>query len=691
MNLTSTTDQSQVPQGDYGGLAESRSDLIDRRLKQAEQLDPNAVYSSLYARVMRGYANARRHRENHIDGLLLECLRMRKRVFSPEQIQILNAQNSPGIYMGVVAKKCFDAESWLNDILRSNEDRLYDLSPSSLPDLGEDMVAKIRDLSIAAYAQAVEQGQEVTEDNIRDYAAKMREVVEAQLEAEAHRKTDAHQDLIDDQLQACEFDELIDEVIKDIVTFPCAYLKGPIVQIRRRPKYIDGPDGTKAFAVVEEPILCYTKPSPFDVYPGEFSKDPQTDDMYERMYFTVTDLQSYKGVEGYLDHNIDSVIAEYGMTGYHVERTNDTSRRGLENNNLGMPSGDKRNIEGVEFQGRVMGKEMLEFRGDLNLDPLREYSASIVIAANTVIRAVINPHPLGYNLYLKASLEDIPGSFYGEGLPQKLEDCQKLCNSCASALARNMGISSGPIGVFDIGRMASGQDVTQVSPLSVIQTEDTQGTHSSKPFDMHVVPSLAEELLPIYQAFKSEADELSGFPKYNFGSDEVSGAGQTARGLSMLMSASGKTIRNVLRKISSKIITKAVESLYYYNMAYHPDDSIKADAQVVVSGILQSILAEQHTQRRIEYLNLTNNAIDHQLVGLTRRARILRSTAKSMDLDPDDAAPDEEEAAQIEERLAQAAAEAAGTTVSKERTKPRAPQRRVPEQRQSEHDGANRP
>ena len=71
---------------------------------------------------------------------------------------------------------------------------------------------------------------------------------------------------------------------------------------------------------------------------------------------------------------------------------------------------------------------------------------------------------------------------------------------------------------------------------------------------------------------------------------------------------------------------------FNWNMAYDPDESIKGDVQIMPRGALGHIIKEQISARRMEFLNVTNNPVDNELMGLEFRRDVLKETAKSLDV-----------------------------------------------------------
>jgi len=128
------------------------------------------------------------------------------------------------------------------------------------------------------------------------------------------------------------------------------------------------------------------------------------------------------------------------------------------------------------------------------------------------------------------------------------------------------------------------------------------------------------------------ADDYTGIPSYAHGNDNVRGAGRTMGGLSMLMSSAARGIKMVIGRIDREVLKPTIRRQFNWNMAYDPDESIKGDVQIMPRGALGNIIKEQISARRMEFLNVTNNPVDSQLMGLEFRRDVLKETAKSLDV-----------------------------------------------------------
>jgi hypothetical protein len=238
-----------------------------------------------------------------------------------------------------------------------------------------------------------------------------------------------------------------------------------------------------------------------------------------------------------------------------------------------------------------------------------------------------------------------------------MRDIQVICNGAARALSNNMGIASGPQVEVSIDRLPDGENLTTMYPWKIWQTTSDR-TGGGQPAVRFFQPNMnAETLMNVMQYFQKVADEVTGVPNYVYGSSNVSGAGRTASGLSMLMENAAKGIKQAilsLDKATSEMLTRLFDHL----MIYDDDNTIKGDMQIIASGVVGTLLKETMQQRRNEFMQLTANQFDLQIMGPAGRAELLRQAAQGMNIDVDKIIPKPEEILMAQQAQEQAQAEA---------------------------------
>jgi len=274
----------------------------------------------------------------------------------------------------------------------------------------------------------------------------------------------------------------------------------------------------------------------------------------------------------------------------------------------------------------------------------------VVTCANRVIKAMPNPDPLGRTPYFASRYKPITGSFWGNGVPHLISDQQDLANAALRALANNMMMASGPMVAIDVNRLPPGTKIETLHPWQLFQFENPSGL-TSDPIKFFQPDSNVSELLTVYAAAVRKMDDESGIPAFQYGSEKASGAGRTAHGLSMLMNASARLIKEALVSIDLHAVEPFLERLYVWNMYYNPDESIKGDAQVVTYGPTKMLMRDMKQAKISELTDRVANPIALQIIGPDVMADLYKMGAEMIDHDVGKLFPSGE---QVRKRLAAA-------------------------------------
>jgi hypothetical protein len=459
---------------------------------------------------------------------------------------------------------------------------------------------------------------------------------------------------IDDQLKEARWDKEFAAFLADLATYPAAILKGPILRKKKRLAWQTQDDPSAPEAVIVEAIVPeFERVDPFRAYPAPGATCPQEGYFFEHHTFAHSQLYDLIGIPGYDDEAIRAVLREgengglHDWLGFHTENESHDS----------IPSHLQKNVfeyDVLEYHGPVLGRDLMEWGLDDDTvnDPEATYESCVWMCGPWIIKAQVNYDPLGIRPYYKTSYEEVPGEFWGFGLPGILADVQGVVNAALRSLVNNMGMASGPQVAVNIDRLPPDQDIANLTPWNIWQVQDSQfGTQSSKAIEFYQPNSNVTDLLAVLEKFYQLADDFSLVPRYMAGSDKVGGAGRTASGLSMLMDAANKGLKGVVANIDTHVLSPMLTKLYYYNMMYDEDPTIKGDAQVVASGAVSLMRLESMQLRRNEFLQVTANPFDMQIIGPEGRSEVLRSVADGLELNTDKIVPPEED---LMKKMAQA-------------------------------------
>jgi len=651
---------------------------IDARRRAAETANARPVIQGLAGHVRGKWQNALSARRQDVDERMLKSLRQRRGEYDPDIKSLIAQQGGSDIYMMLTSNKCRSAASWIRDVMLGQKgDKPWSIKPSPLADLPPQVQTSIMKKAVAEALEFVQiTGLPVGEEFIERDAALQYDRVKANAKTEATTRMARMETKMEDQLAEGGFHNALSEFINDLVTFPAAIMKGPVIRKKKRLTW----QGTKAVAV-EQIVKEWARVDPFMAYPAAHSSSVNDGEFIERHKLTRQSLYEMKGVEGYNSATIDTVLDQYGRGGLTDWLAIDSSKAEAEGKSTASVADNSSGlIDALQFWGSVQGKMLIEWGMDAKAvpEPTKDYPCEVWLIGSWCIKAMVNPDPLGRIPYYKASFEEVPGSFWGNAVPDLCRDAQSQCNTAARALANNMGIASGPQVAYNVDRLPAGEDLTQMFPWKVHQyTSDPYGS-SAKAVDFFSPDMHAVELMNIYRFFSEMADEHTGIPRYMTG-DAVGqgGALRTSSGMSMLMQNAGKAIKQVIANIDDNVIVPLIERQWYYNMVYGVDKELQGDIQVVARGAESLVIKETQQQRINEFLQLAlTNPVVNQIVGEEAIAAMLRIAAKNLDMDVDQIVPPPEvirarvaaatKAAQAEKQQAQKFAMAMATAPSQE-------------------------
>lgn len=597
-----------------------------------------------------------------IQSRLLKCAKSRKSEYDSIKLAAIKSFGGSEAYVPATNLKCTAAHDYISDIFNANE-RPFMLIPTPIPSLPPDLQMEII-VRVQTEVMSAPPGVQFTEADIMALDARATKEVMDALQKEARDRAEKMTVVVDDRLTEGGWKEALAEVIDDIVTYPAGIMKGPVYRMKKRQVWVENPDGS--YGIKVEPYLCkeFERVSPFDFYPQRNIRNTEEGYVFERLRLNRRKITEMKGSPGYSDKEIDAVLAEAAAGTIKINWLMDTDTYAdeAEERDILQDSPEGR-IDGLEFWGSVPGQWLLDWgMSSAKIpDPGKEYQITAVLIGTHIIRAVLNPHPLGLKPYHVVSWRKTPGAFWGQGIPEIVEDIQEVLNAVVRALVNNVAIASGPQLGVDAAMLRPGEidKIRHPIPWGTIILDSTQnlgmgGSWNGKlPLDYFQPSMQSDLLLRVIQAFTQMMDEYTGIPAYTHGSADTGGAAETSSGLAMLMTAAGKIIKNIARKIDVGIVASTVRRVFEDEMQYNPDNSIKGDAQIVAMGSGAIIAKEQQLVRLLELLNMTRNDVDMQIVGLKGRAELLKDVFHRFDLNLDHIIPDVEELMRREEQMQQ--------------------------------------
>lgn len=624
-------------------IKEENSEAV---LKESTSEKQKQILSKLGGRIDSRWNTAKASKVR-IEDRFMQGLRARRREYSGSMLaalkQMFGAEYDP-VYAPVIETKCSAAESWIREIFFQKGEKPWDLEPTPMPELPESIV-KIVEANVKAALMMKSQQDMMNGGPGMDPNALQQEAVKAMPEAKeavqkvinALSKKSAQQvaTKIEDMFVEGEWNKALSECIYDIVTFGTMIMKGPIIRKENVRKTMFDPATGKWKTKVESRLKEYwERVNPFDIYPLPGTTTPQDGDFFEIIRMRRRDLSDMLGVPGWEQEAVRNCLKEFKDSGWRVQKTTDQERLDLE----GKESSDYNEDDGIdclEYHGSAPGSMLREWGMTRNECPdlEKEYDIVAWMIGPYIIKAVINPDPLGTRPYYTAGFRQIPDSFWHVSVPELAESAQKLANAVFRSIAVNVAVASGPQIEVDVERLEPGEEY-RLWPYRVWKATNQQ-LKEGQAVNFFQPQMVAQPLMDVFEFCLRMADEDTGVPRYAHGDPKTTGAGETASGLAMLMSQSAKGIKMVVKNIDDGVVAESVEYAYNYLVQYEEGLEIVGDLHGVATGSYALMAREQQAIRRTEFLVQTANPFDMEVLGVKGRSELIRQTLKSLDIDPD--------------------------------------------------------
>lgn len=585
------------------------------------------------------FQEARDHRDTSgLSERLVNSLRTFKGEYSAKAKGEIRKFSGSEVYSRVSSVKCRGATALLRDVYLSGT-RPWRLKPTPMPDTPVDVMGQVVALIQTEVAKLQETGQQPEPSMIE---ARFRTLVAAAQQAakkQAKESTVQATSKLDDILVEGGFYDALSDFLIDLPVFPYACIKGPVVRNVDTLKWEEG-----KITTVTEPRMMWNRVSPFDLFFSPGADNIGDSYVIETIRVTSKELYDLIGQEGYDSDAIRDILARFADGGLVEWRSTIHSQRDeLEEKEVG--TANKSNlIDALEYTGHVRGKalRLWGMTEEQIPDEDEEYFAKVWVIGSYAIKAQLIPNPRKRHEYYATSFEKIPGSIAGNGVPDILEDIQSVMNASLRSLINNLSIASGPQVEVNVEKLAAGADPTSMYPWKKWLTVSDPTGDANPAVRFFQPKSNAQELLGVYKEFSNMADEISAIPRYMTGSDRIGGAGRTASGLAMLMNNASKVMQNVAYNIDSNILSPLLQQLYDMVMLTDTSGLLRGDEDIDVRGVTTAVQKEQDRVRQLEFLQLTGNPIDMQIMGIPGRATILRSIAETLGLDPEKVIPEDE-------------------------------------------------
>lgn len=571
---------------------------------------------------------------------LLAAERSFKGQYDPKQLAEIQRYGGSTVYARMVSAKCRGASALLRDVYLTN-DRPFGLNPPADPEIPVEIFKAITDKVQSEIMTQVTAGQQVTADMVRDRTMALITAARSASKKKASARAQIAEDKLDTILRAGGFYDALAEFLTYLPMFPFAVIKGPVVKIDTEIQWKNGQPISKLV-----PRMKWYCVSPFDIWWTPGVSRIKDANIVERIRFTRAELNDALDLPGYDNKAVRAVLESYGTAGMSNDWDSTDSARAVMENRENPVWNRSGLITCLEYHGSQQGKTLLEygFTSKQCPDPLRDYSIQAWLIGQYIIKAQLAPSPRKRHPYSLTSYDKVPGTPVGNSLNDILADLQQMANAALRALSNNMAMASGPQVTVNDDRLAPGEDGESIFPWKRwhVTNDPILGAGTVKPVEFFQPESRAQEILGVYQALMTMADDASSIPRYVNGGSPGSGAGRTASGLAMLMGNASKVLQTVAANVDGDVFTFVLEDLLDLVLLTDETDILDGTESIAVKGVSVAMQRETMRSRQIEFLQVTANPIDMAIIGPKGRAAVLRPVAMSLGLPGDDIVPTDE-------------------------------------------------
>lgn len=579
---------------------------------------------------------------------MLQSIRQRRGEYDPEKLAEIKAAEQPEIFMNITDTKSRNAKAWIKDIMFSTTERIFAVDPTPVPELPQNVTAGIQENIVNQYInvavmEAQQTGQLPDPNFLRQVIIAKAEEIKARVKlqiTEMSKKMALEiADQIDDDWIEGGFYTALQEAIDDIVDLKAGIVKGPIFRKVQTKKSVMDETGRLTRQIVELIRPEYERRSPFSIYPSPRSNGVDAGYLFDVIIQNPKKLYALIGVDGFNEEEIRAVLNEF--TTHSLKNDwlglSEEAKEGLGEEKTDMNSKEE-NIYCLELWDEIPGSLLNDWGLEVP-DPDDQYSCCVWKIGNHIIKAMLNYDSLGKKPFSITSFQKENDSFWGSGVPEKIKDCQQVCNAAARSILANVGIAALPQTDLNVDRLEPGAS-RKVWPGKVWPLTDEQMMGGGKSVNFYQPPMVTQQLTAVYHTFSQIADEHSGIPAYAGGTPVSGGAVGTSSGLHQLINQATRGVKAVVRNIDEDIIVNCLEMHYDYILDNFDIYGLVGDYKISAKGTAALIAKEQLSQRKIEFMQLTgSNPVDMQLIGVENRRKMLKEVAESLGLGLDMSEP----------------------------------------------------
>jgi hypothetical protein len=550
-------------------------------------------------RTFESWRNARLPQENE----WLRCLR----AFCKINEDFIDDQGGlhDYIFVGSTLTKCIAAFSRISDALFKSESH-WEINPTPIPEF---------------------------KFNPDEYKSVWNEVVRR-----AENMTKEIKDLLID----ADYEHYLKMAVMEFVILGSGCIKGATLAIREKEYYqrfVDQNTGEVEWVKMEEeyPAPLLSAPTVFNIYPDPdalLSGDKPS--VFERHIVSRAQLSALKNDKRFDAAKIDKLLT-YAQKGDHVDLAHESARRAIANNRRVFSSDNMYDL--LEYWGQVSGYELIQSgfnHHDIDIKETDVYWCNIWMCRTETLYNRIFPLKKRVNPYNIFNYIKVPHRFWGFGVAFLNEETQLGINDTTRDLLDATAFAARPLAEVFTTMLKKGQDPTVISPNQVFLRDSGDPSVPAVRWLNFNAP--IGQLAQSVELMRRNSDDATMLPQFSYG-ETSSEINQTMGGLSMQLGVAALPTKAIIKNIEDDAIKPVIRSMYDFVMKWSDNEDCKGDMNVDVRCSSVLLAKAQRTQQLMQFSNVA--ASNPMTAKFTDFKYLVKEIAKSLDIDPDKAIPEQ--------------------------------------------------
>jgi hypothetical protein len=439
--------------------------------------------------------------------------------------------------------------------------------------------------------------------------------------------------------RSIRLEEVLDESILEGCIFGTIILKGPVVEMRRRPvvtqpqiaglpaEMIDADFPAFQVQYVDEPVPVIDPVSIWEYYTDPNAKsnlEAIGEIQFKRML--PDQFRQLARIPGY------DAAAVYEAARRAVQQdAYDTRWIQLGDDFMGWQGDKDKRVSVLEWWGLVPAGLLRDEKIDVPQDiPDEEGLECLVVLAGNglVIKACLNPLPR--RPFYVCPVKKRPRTIYGMGFAELMRDAQKMINSAARLYVDNKALSGLGMPAINLDRI----DLKRTRNLDLYAGKAwfVKGNFAPRDaIDLITFPDVTLGLRDMIELWERWSDEETGLPKYTSG-EQGSFLNKTATGMSMLMTAANINLKPAMRNIDNYLIEPIVETYHTWFSEIDPTYSMGLPMKAKATGTDSLVAKEIRMEQIMKFMQITSAPQDAMFIDRIKLMKRIAGILEAGDL-----------------------------------------------------------